>query len=63
MKSLIDRAVKLTKAKGSSTFVMLTIDEEGDKINSLNLGDSGFMILRPNESEKSGFETVFRSKE
>lgn len=48
---------------GTSTFVMASIDEDGDKINTLNLGDSGFLLLRPDLTEESGFKLIFRSKE
>ena len=47
LKEILVEAVVRTKAKGTSTFVMASIDEDGDKINTLNLGDSGFLLLRP----------------
>lgn len=36
------------------------IEEDERLLKTLNLGDSGFMILRPN---KHGLDKVFRSKE
>jgi len=42
---------------------MASLDENGDKVNTLNLGDSGYIILRPDATKDSGFETVFRTKE
>ncbi len=54
-----------TRAKGTSTFVMASIDEQsGGIVNTLNLGDSGFFILRPtnDESEKNRIDLIFKSK-
>ena len=42
---LID-CVGRTKAIGTSTFVMSALDHKEPFIQTLNLGDSGFMILR-----------------
>lgn len=58
---LID-AVAKTKATGTSTFVMSMIEEEDNYMKTLNLGDSGFMLLRLTE-DGSALESVFRSKE
>jgi hypothetical protein len=35
---------------GSSTFVMASIDHQEPVMYSLNLGDSGFMIIRPSSN-------------
>ena len=48
MTEVLVEAVYRTKAMGTSTFVLASIDVEGEsKIQGLNLGDSGYMILRP----------------
>ncbi len=48
MWDLLVKSVKETKAMGSSTFVMALLDEENAHLRTLNLGDSGVMIVRPN---------------
>ncbi|CDW72780.1 serine threonine family 2c [Stylonychia lemnae] len=56
--------VKRTKAMGTSTFVLASIDDDGEsKIQGLNLGDSAYMIVRPDPHQEQGFELIFRSKE
>lgn len=44
---ILSEGLSRTKAIGSSTFCMASLDEDGDKVNALNLGDSGYIILRP----------------
>lgn len=74
LRELLVQAVKKTKATGTSTFVMATIDEEDSIVKSLNLGDSGIMIVTANSNGSSsssssstnpsaGFDLKFRSKE
>lgn len=46
---------------GSSTFVMALLDEEDALLRTLNLGDSGVMIVRPNS--QNVLETVWQSEE
>lgn len=48
---------------GTSTFVLASIDQENAIVNGLNLGDSGYMIVRADPTEESGFQILFRSKE
>ena len=62
MRGLLDNSVLKTKAKGSSTFVMALIEQEDSFIKTLNLGDSGFMLLRKNPDTEQ-LDMIFRSKE
>eukprot|EP00347_Sterkiella_histriomuscorum_P017594 403348740 len=55
--------VRRTQARGTSTFVLTSIDQQSQVINGLNLGDSAYMIVRPDPNEESGFQVLFRSKE
>jgi hypothetical protein len=48
MKLLVDNVLK-TKAMGSSTLVMTLLEKEDPNLRTLNLGDSGYMILRANK--------------
>lgn len=48
--TLVD-AVKLTKATGTSTFVAVSLHEKEGVLYGLNLGDSGYMIVRKDSSE------------
>jgi serine/threonine protein phosphatase PrpC len=65
LKDLLDLASKMTRAQGSSTCVMAELsDEEPDVLKTCNLGDSGYMLLRPylNKQNEIELEKVFRSK-
>lgn len=59
--SLVD-AVKKTKSTGSSTIVMLLLNQETKKLHSTYVGDSLYMILRYDESEKI-FKLLHKSNE
>lgn len=48
-KSMFVNAVQQTKAIGSATFCMITIDVEKQYIHTVNLGDSGYMLIRKEE--------------
>ena len=61
LKEVLIEGVKRTKAMGTSTFVMAMIEEEERVLKTLNLGDSGVMIVRPKADNT--FDIVFRSKE
>jgi len=61
LRQLLVDAVAKTKATGTSTFAMALIDEQHAFLKTLNLGDSGFMIVRPQDTGE--FEVLFRSKE
>ena len=52
-----------TKAKGTSTFVMALMYEDEPFLKTLNLGDSGVMIVRPPTTPKEDLSILFRSKE
>lgn len=54
--------VKETKAIGTCTFVLGLLDEEDPHMRILNLGDSGYMLLRREKSSKP-YEIIFRSEE
>ena len=48
----MDESVKRVKAKGSTTCVMAALDSNQSDplnilLNTVNLGDSGYLILRP----------------
>lgn len=47
LKDIFVEAVKRTKAKGSSTMVMATLDKTEPILETLNLGDSGLILARP----------------
>lgn len=63
LKDLLDNASKKTKAKGSSTCVMAELREENPtQLDTCNLGDSAYLLVRPKQSEENvQFEKVFRS--
>jgi len=60
LKELLDKASKMTKAKGSTTCVMAEL-KEGDfsTLHTCNLGDSGYILLRPRNGK---VDTVFKSE-
>ena len=48
LKDLLDNASKMTKATGSTTCVMAELrDENPYKMDTCNLGDSGYILVRP----------------
>ena len=55
-------AVKENQEVGSCTCVILTLDTEAPVIQTVNLGDSGYMILRK-ESMKDDLSIEYESKE
>lgn len=67
-KSLIQlfiTACKNTKKRGSSTCTICKIHSP-DKLEALNLGDSGYLILRPKyitDKKSFNFDVVFKSEE
>ena len=63
VKDLLIEGVKKTKAIGTSTFVMALMDEKEMVVKGLNLGDSGYMIVRPELNSENGLKTMYRSKE
>ncbi len=61
LKEILIEAVAKTKAIGTSTFVMAHLDQEQALLKTLNLGDSGFLLVRPHKD--GTYELIFRSKE
>jgi len=51
---LIVQAAKLNKEIGSSTVVIVTMDQKNQKIKTAMIGDSGYMIIRPKNSATEG---------
>jgi protein phosphatase PTC7 len=52
-KNLFTDAVKNTTSIGSSTFCMAVLDIEKNLIHTVNLGDSGYMIIRDHHEESN----------
>lgn len=66
VKKIFVSACKKVKHKGSSTCTIVKIDSKNPqtKIEALNLGDSGYLILRPKIANNSlDFEIIFKSEE
>jgi len=53
---LFEDAVAKTKAIGSSTMVMAILDEEDSYLKTVNLGDSGYLLLRSKKDDIGNFE-------
>ena len=47
LKELLVESVQQTKSIGTSTFVAAKIEENEPFLHGLNLGDSGYMLIRP----------------
>ena len=57
-------AVKRNDEVGSCTCVIVTLDKDAAVISTVNLGDSGYMILRKDDSIKdSPLSILYESKE
>ena len=52
-REILARADQRTTTLGSSTAVIAILDHNTGELRTTNLGDSGYMILRPNSDEKS----------
>jgi len=63
-RNLLVDAVQRNDEVGSCTCVIVTLDKDAKVIQTVNLGDSGYMILRkdPNLKDNS-LNIVFESKE
>ena len=61
MKSMLVSAVSENRNTGSSTVVMASLDK--NMLFTTNLGDSGYLILRPDYKAARKLTTVFKSKE
>jgi protein phosphatase PTC7 len=74
-KEIFNEACSKVRAIGTSTFCMCILDFEKKHIHSLNLGDSGYMLIRgknksdeiPNKSlnknQSETFDVIFKSEE
>jgi len=60
-RDLLRDAVGLTTKQGTATCLIATLDLHKPVLRTVNLGDSGYMLLRP--TSDSQLEMVFRSKE
>ena len=60
LKDILIQSVKINVQTGSATCVIAAFDDtKSDFITTTNLGDSGYVIYRPDESGK--LEKIFRS--
>ena len=58
---MLKTCIRLNPNEGSSTFCAVKFDSSNENlIETINLGDSGYLILRPDSEELS---IIFRSKE
>jgi protein phosphatase PTC7 len=63
LKSIFVQAVKKTKNKGSSTMVIASLDPYTQGVlKTLNLGDSGYILARGEESGEE-YKLLYRSPE
>jgi protein phosphatase PTC7 len=62
LKKIFIKAAKNTNSQGSATFCMASLDMEKNYLHTLNLGDSGYMIIR-DLAYKSVYEKIQSSKE
>jgi hypothetical protein len=65
LKNILVESVKINKNIGSSTCVLVKFDtSKNNFIKTTNLGDSGYLILRPiQEGNESYLKLLFKSKE
>jgi len=67
LKELLVDSVKDTKSIGTSTFVAAMVHEQEPLLYGLNLGDSGYMIVRPKtasvDANNLPYDMVFRTEE
>ena len=59
-KEILVEAAKNTTVTGSSTCCILMLDHTQESIHAANIGDSGFLLLRPNNTSH---RIVLRSRE
>jgi len=60
---VLTEAAKINNETGSSTAVLLKMDPENRKVlRTTNLGDSGYIIYRPEPVELGKFKKMYRSK-
>ena len=64
LRRVLIEAVAMTHVQGSSTVVMAKFcTMRKNFIRTANLGDSGYLILRPSKKEGGKFKKIFRSEE
>lgn len=64
LKQVLVDSVKDNKYKGSTTCVLAKFDTGRENvIKTTNLGDSGYLILRPSTAKDGQIVLLFRSKE
>ena len=71
LKELLAKSVNETKSIGTSTFVSALLHENDPVLSGLNLGDSGYMLLRRLGTTPKGekgeslvpYSLVYRTKE
>ena len=61
LRNLLTESVRINPNIGSSTAVLATL--KNNTLMTLNLGDSGYLILRPDYNKPRSLSTVFKSKE
>ena len=60
---MLIEAAKINNETGSSTAILLKMDPEDRKVlRTTNLGDSGYIIYRPDPVELGKFKKMYRSK-
>jgi protein phosphatase PTC7 len=62
-KTIFVEAAKKTESQGSSTFCMCTLDFEKQYLHTVNMGDSGYMVLRdvaPKSRPEGIFEKILK---
>jgi len=62
-KLLIAGAQENNQEDGSSTLVVLTLPETGDTMYTSYVGDSGYIILRPINENRTKYEIFYQSEE
>jgi len=65
-KSIFIEAAKKTISQGSSTFCMCTLDFEKNYLHTVNMGDSGYMIIRDfatNSKFEGNLENIIKKNE
>ena len=61
-RDLLYHGVETNENKGSTTCVLAKLDEsKADTMQTTNLGDSGYLIFRPNDD--GGLEQIFMSED
>lgn len=61
-RELIKEAAAHNREDGSSTLVVVTLPESGDEIYTAYVGDSGYIILRPQNEQQNKFDLVYESE-